>query len=88
MKKKTRYWLLKLVITIGDYEFFDKSLHKCKGEFDGENYAKNFYGDADEPDVDFDADGVYYFNGAELAVSVFGMKELTKKEYEVMNKYL
>jgi hypothetical protein len=82
-----RYWFLKLHIQCGEYEFYSKSVQRSRGksEFDAEEYAKDFYGDEGEETY---GKGTYYFNCGEIAVSVYGLHEITAKEYKVMEKYL
>ena len=86
MKKKTKqkkYWLLKIEITCGEYEFISTGLHE--GDFDAEEYVKNFYDGLDEGD---EGCGTYYFNGGEIACSVYSLDELTKKEFNILRKFI
>jgi hypothetical protein len=80
-----KYWLLTIAITVGDYEFYQKSLHKCKGEFDcnDNDYIRNFYADSEEEEQ-----GVYSANGGEIQWCAHDIQELTKKEYEMMRNYI
>lgn len=84
--KKSRYWFIKLQITIGEYETYSNSIHMTEDgqKFNAEEYAMNEYDGLD----DGDTDGTYYFNGGEVACSVYGLEEITKKEYDIMEKYL
>ena len=83
-----RYWYLELHIQCGEYEFYSKSVKKTprKEEFDAEEYASDFYGNAD-PNNDPDS-GTYYFNCGEVAVCVNALREITPKEAKVLEKYL
>jgi hypothetical protein len=82
-----RYWYLNIHIQCGEHEFHSQSYQKTKGkeEFDSEDYAKDFYGMADDPDND---DGSYYFDCGNLCVEVYVCKEITKKEYDVLTKIM
>jgi len=81
-----RYWFLKLKIQHGEYEFYSASLHKTnKEKFDAEAYARDFYGDPDDPD---NTDGTYYCNGGELAVQVYTFEEIKKAEYNTLGKFM
>ena len=79
-----RYWFLKLEVRAGEYEVTTSSVHKTnrKEEFDSEDYAQNFWNEGEEQD------GTYFFDCGCIAVSVWDCKEITKKEYDVMEKYL
>ena len=87
MKKKTskmRYWYLDIEITCGEYEFHSKSLHVTKGnKFDEDTYVKGFYGD--EPDED---DGTYYFFAGEIACQVSDIREITKKQHDILQDFI
>jgi len=108
MSKKTGYWYLDLEITSGDIEFHSKSLHKGK-KFDPNEYAKDFYDDRDEAEVEEEEawntdaededveeveevedveEGVYSFQGGQIVVSVCDCREISKKDYDVLKKYL
>jgi len=82
-----RYWVLKTGIQNGEYEYNSLSLQQTKGkeEFDAEAYVKDFYADGGEETY---GKGTYYFNGGEVACWVEGLKEITKKEYDVLYKVL
>ena len=82
-----RYWFLKIGIRNGEYEYSSCSVHKTpkKEEFDAEDYAQDFYGGGSEETY---GKGTYYFNGGEVAVEVGNLKEITLKEYNVLNKFV
>ena len=82
-----RYWFLKIGIRNGEYEYASCSIHKTpkKEEFDAEDYAKDFYGGESEDTYD---NNEYYFNAGEVAVWVGIIKEITLKEYNVLNKFV
>ena len=82
-----RYWFLNIQVRQGEYEFNQKSVHKTPKdeEFDAEEYAKDYYGFADDPDND---DGSYYFNCGNVCVEVYKIQEITQKEYNVLNRYI
>ncbi len=84
-KKKCIFLALK--ITNGEYEYYSKSVHQIGAKVDkdkfAEKYAKTFYsGKADNQD------GTYYFNGGEVAVEVYSVKDVTLREYRTLNKFL
>lgn len=85
--KKTKFIYIVLSIQCGEYGFKSKSVHeisktKSTKKF-GENCAKDFYGTKPEKDGDS-----YYFNGGEVAVSLSFHEEITKEEYNILNKFL
>ena len=80
-----RYFFLKMKIDCGLYEFYQVSLHKCRGEFNYNcNYIRRFYPNADKELED----GVYSHNGGEVRWMAHTVTELTKAEYEVMSKHI
>ena len=84
--KKDRYWFLKIQVTIGEYENNVASIHVTENgeEFDAEKYAMDEYDGLDDEDTD----GMYTFNGGEVGCCVYGIEEITKAEYDVMEKYI
>lgn len=80
-----KYWFLKIHIQNGEYEHDSIGLHQTKGEkeFDAEDYVSEFY-----PNKAWDSDGVHYFNGGEIACSVYELKEITKQEYNTLKKFI
>lgn len=81
MTKKEKYWYLNLEVTVGEYEFHCKSLHR--GNFNAKDYTRNFYGD----EVD-EENETYYFNGGEVAVKIYDCKEIPESDYEILSQYL
>ena len=84
---KTKFVLVTLRIQNGEYQYNSKSVHKIPETEDndkfGNNYAKDFYSSFSHTDGDS-----HYFNGGEVAVRDCGTVEITKEEYDVLNKYL
>lgn len=82
-----KYWFLKIHIQNGEYEYYSSSLHQTKGkkDFDAEAYVSDFYANADEDNPN---DGVYYFNGGEVACCVKDIQEITKKEYDILHRFI
>lgn len=77
-----KYWFLNIEIRNGEYEYNSLSLHT--GKFNAEEYVKGFYND----DGEESDNGEYYFNGGEVACSIKKLKEITKKEYDVLRKFI
>ena len=102
MKKKTAlvsktiFVFIHIDVTNGEYSYDCKSVHevtidanKNKGNqinAFGEDHAKNFYsGKGEEDEV---GDGIYYFNGGEVATELVRADEITEAEYNVMKKFI
>jgi hypothetical protein len=85
--KKTKFILIKIKIQCGEYEFSSNSVHEISSKKNvnkfAETHAEDFYGIKAYKD-----DNVHYFNGGEVAVQVKAVAEITKEEYEVLNKFL
>jgi hypothetical protein len=81
-----KYWYVVIEVSIGEYEYLSKSVHKTSGkeEFDLNEYAQGFYGDEGE-ELD---EGVYEFDCGCVIASAHTCEEITKQEYEVLRKYL
>ncbi len=85
--EENQYVFITLEIQNGEYQFSSKSVHIIPKEFDvndfGDEYAKEFYSSFSH------SDGcVYYFNSGEVAVRNNEAKEITKKQYDVLNHFL
>jgi hypothetical protein len=81
-----KYILIHLQVQNGEYRYDCKSVHqtKCKNiYFAGERHAAGFYGGLDGRNGEW-----WEFNGGEVAVRCSLVHELTKQEYEILNKYL
>jgi hypothetical protein len=77
-----RYWLLNIEIRTGEYEFHSIGAHTSKGKIDTEAYLKDFYSDSEK-------NGDWYETDAGcIAYRLYDIQELTKKEYDVMRKYI
>jgi len=88
-----RYWLLKVGIRNGEYEFNSLSVQRTmrKEEFDAEDYVKSFYGQGDAEDGTGEetyGSGTYYFDCGCIACWVDNLKEITLKEYNMLNKLI
>ena len=90
MKKntKTKYIFISLEIRCGVYEFTSHTIHKIPNDKSklkfADNYAKTFYVDENKP---FQDEEGYYFYGGEVAVKLSLAEEISKEEYEVLNKF-
>ncbi len=85
--KKTKFIILHLEIRNGEYEYNSKTVHEIgnrkNADAFGRNYAKEFYSNFSYADGD-----TFYFNGGEVAVTSQSANEITKAEYDILNKYL
>jgi hypothetical protein len=83
---KMKYIFVNLKVRCGDYEFSSHSVHEISSRKHtksfGERYAKTFY--ADKPDKNGDW---YYFFCGEIAVRCTASEEITKEEYDILNKF-
>ena len=82
-----KYWYVNIGIQVGELEFSSKSVHKTTAkeeDFDGDAYAKDFYGFPDDPDNN---DGSYYFDCGNQCVELYECKEITKQDYIVLSRY-
>ena len=77
---KMQYHFLQLNVRQGEIETKDTSVHK--GEFDEDEYASEYL------DEGTGQDGCYEFIDGNVCVEVDICQKITKKEYDVMNKYL
>lgn len=81
-----RYWFVEVEVRSGEMEHIIKSIHTTKNneEFDLNAYAQDFYGDGGEELEE----GVYEFDCGCIIVSAYRCDKITKKEYEVLRKFL
>ena len=82
-----RYWFLQLEINCGEYEFIESSVQKTSGgeSFNADTYASKYY---DGESFSLTDKRVFFFNNGEVAVKVYGVKEITKEEYVLMRRFL
>lgn len=96
-----KYAIFNIEIKCADYEFNSYGLHEMPNEVNisefAEEYLSTFYGnyeynEAGEiieiPGEKSEGDEGYYFNGGELYCSLVSAQEITKREYDVMKKYI
>lgn len=86
--KKKKFIFVKLEIRNGEYEYTSTSAHEIGSrkstEVFGRKYAETFYGSSIKPYQD----GAWtYFNGGEVAVRCTTAVEITKEEYQTLNKF-
>ena len=91
--KKTKFIFLSMEVRNGEYEYSSQSVHEISSrrsiEKFAREYAKTFYGgEAFQYDKPIDPDGWWYFNGGEVAARCSVVEEITKEEYETLNKFL
>jgi len=83
-----KYFIYKIFERNGEYEY----THKCLTSFDPEetgytpeeyleDTAKNFYSEGEK-------DGDYYWHFGELVTRPDSITEVTKEEYEILQKYI
>ena len=83
-----KYYVYKVFERNGNYEYTHKGTCNSS-EFEDnqtpeewlEETAKNFYSEGD-PEED------WYWHFGELITQAYGIEEVTKKEYEILNKYI
>jgi len=84
--KKVKYIFVSLEIKCGTYEFSASTVHEISKKIDtlmfSNNYAKLFY--SEKPDKNGDW---YNFFGGEIAVKCKAAEEISKEEYDVLNKF-
>jgi len=80
-----RYWITEVEINCAPICENTKSVHKTRGkeDFDSDAYAGDYYGGAEQND-----NGNYELCGGEAIISDCGAKEITKKEYDVLKKFI
>ena len=85
-----KYLFFSMFIRNGEYEYSSNSVgyrsatDKHTLEYWGDKHAKTFYGS--KPEKEQDGDG-YYFNGGEVYVRCRVVMEITKEEYDILNKF-
>ena len=83
---KTKYIFVSLEIKCGGYEFNSHAACKISTKLDtamyGESYAKVFYSEKPRKE-----NGWYQFFGGEIAVRCKAAEEITKEEYDILNKF-
>ena len=79
-----RYWCLKLRVNHGEADYRSFSIHKTNDEipFVFDAYMKSLSPDGGGSDDE----GYYMYNNGEVCCSVVNYYELTKDEYEFMEK--
>ncbi len=84
---KTKYIFVTLEIKNREHTYASHTVHKISSTKNtqkfGDNCAKTFYKDMDVP-----KDGWYYFYCREIAIRLKAAIEITKEEYEVLDKFL
>jgi hypothetical protein len=85
--EENKYVFIALDIQNGEYQYRSRMVHIIPKELNvddfGDDCAKEFYGNFSH------SDGfVHYFNGGEVAVENGVAQEITKEEYDVLNKFL
>lgn len=86
MERTMRYWFVIIEVRQGDINCLCKSVYSTKGktEFDLNAHAKEYFGGAE----DTENEGRYEINGGEVLVSAHSCKEMTKKEFDIVSKYI
>lgn len=90
-----KYYFRVIGVRVGEYEFNLRTTAVLSADVDPQehftNIAKTFYcniGDSEEGEQWFDHKEEFYFFGGELCTWVADYKEITKEEYEVLQKYI
>jgi hypothetical protein len=76
-----KYYLAVLSITIGEYEI-DTAIRfstENNPELLLDSIAQDFYGECY-----YEEDGIYYFNGGEVAVKPNGLEEVSKSVWDII----
>ena len=76
-----KYWLVTLQITQGESETYDKSVHAAEKfeRKDLDAYALDYMAEGEEVEP-----GFCEFLCGEVVVKSYGLKQITKKEYDVL----
>ena len=89
MKAKTKYIFISLKIRNGEYEYTSISCHEVSSrksiEKFGKDYVMNFYGE--KPFQYTPGEQWYYFHGGAVAVQLTTAEEISKAEYNVLDKF-
>jgi hypothetical protein len=84
-----KYYFRVIGVRTGEYEFELKRVEALPSNVDPKqhftNIAKNFY---DGGEQWFENKEEFYFFGGEICAWVEDYKEISKEEFEVLNKYL
>jgi hypothetical protein len=80
-----RYWITEVEVNCFPITENVKSVHKTKGkeEFDADAHAGDYYGGMEQNE-----NGNYLLNDGEAIISDCGCKEISKKDYDVLKKYI
>lgn len=83
-----KYFYIEIEERNGEYEYRHKVVRSCPlnvnpDKFFDDNLAGSWYGG----EVDKEDDG-YYYNGGEVFVELTRVEEITKEEFDILNKYL
>ena len=83
-----RYWIIKFAIQHGELGFHSINIEKTDDdtEYDADADAKTYYGGKEGEKIDPDSDWYNYYAG-EIAVRVASRMEISKTEYDILNKY-
>jgi hypothetical protein len=87
--KKKKYLLITIDESNGGYEYTQKLLRivPATANFNkvAEDTAKDWYG---KDNLSHSENGTHEFFGGEIAVRARGITEITKAEFEILNKYI
>ncbi|MEI6487728.1 MAG: hypothetical protein WCP52_02130 [Bacteroidota bacterium] len=86
---KLKYIFISLKIRNGEYEYTSISVNQISSrkstEKFGRDYAMNFYGE--KPFQFTPGEQWYYFHGGSVAVKLTTVEEISKEEYDVLDKF-
>jgi len=86
-KPKEKFMFLCIEVRDGEREYHSNSVHtlpsRRKISKFADNYAKEFYSSKPQK-----SDGGYYHFGGEVHVSAHNYREITKEEYDVLNRFI
>lgn len=81
-----KYWLAKIKVVAGQYEFVLNYAVAAKKPPSEKRLAKTFYGEGEfAGKIDEHGTG-YYFNDGELHVAIPVFHEITKEQYDVIKE--
>jgi len=82
-----RYWYVNVEIINGEYTFHERWLERTQAnkEYDPEETIAEFYGC---PEGKQEGTDWYTFDCGCVAVRLYDLRELKKKDYDVLKKYL
>jgi hypothetical protein len=81
-----KHLFVHLEVQNGEYRYSCKSVHVTKAKnikLVGERHAASFYSNMDGRNGDW-----WEFNGGEVAVRLYSVKEITNYEYNTLKNYL